>query len=193
MRKFIFRAVLIASLAPATLLAAAAYSSDGSEIGALMDNAATRAILEKLLPEVAKSEYMDMIRGLTLRTLQGYSPDKVTDKTLTEIDAELAKLASSSTTPVVAPNSATGASGGATPAAAPLAAYTTADTSIGDLIDNPALRELLDKHFPGFSQKDGIDQGRPMTLKSVQQYVPELTDKALAELDADLAKVAAKK
>jgi len=72
--------------------------------------------------------------------------------------------------------------------------YTTEETVIGDLIDNPQTRAILDKHLPGLSTSDQIDMARGMTLKSIQAFAPDtVTDDALAKVDADLAKLPAKK
>jgi hypothetical protein len=75
----------------------------------------------------------------------------------------------------------------------PPAHYTTAETDIGTLLDDPAARSVVDKHIPGFSSREQIDMARPMTLKSIQPYAPDITDKVLAEIDTDLAKLPAKK
>ena len=53
-------------------------------------------------------------------------------------------------------------------AAAP--AYSTSETSIGDLLDNPATKAVLDKHMPGFAGNPQIDMARGMTLKQIQQF-----------------------
>jgi hypothetical protein len=80
------------------------------------------------------------------------------------------------------------------PAAAKTAHYSTSETDIGTLLDDPAARAVLDKHIPGFSTQDQIDMARSMTLRAVQQYAPDkYTDKVLAEIDADLAKLPVKK
>ena len=81
------------------------------------------------------------------------------------------------------------------PAAASAApAYSTSETSIGDLLDNPATKAVLDKHMPGFSGNPQIDMTRGMTLKQIQQFASDaVTDEALANIDADLAKIPAKK
>lgn len=79
-------------------------------------------------------------------------------------------------------------------AAAPApASYTTESTEIGALLDDPAAKAVLAKHIPDVVSNPGIDQARSMTLKQVQQYSPDLSDKVLAEIDADLAKLPAKK
>lgn len=73
------------------------------------------------------------------------------------------------------------------------AVYTTADTEIGTLLDDPAARAVLDKHIPSVSKGENIDMARSMTLRSLQQYAADtLTDQALKDIDADLAKIAAK-
>ena len=80
------------------------------------------------------------------------------------------------------------------PQTAAHAAYSTSDTDIGTLLDDPAARAIVDKHIPGFSSGDQIDMARGMTLKAIQQFAADtLTDKVLAQIDADLAKLTAKK
>ena len=72
--------------------------------------------------------------------------------------------------------------------------YSTSETAIGTLLDDPAAREVIDKHVPGFSSKPQIDMARSMTLKAIQQYDPTTyTDEVLAKIDADLAKLPEKK
>lgn len=72
--------------------------------------------------------------------------------------------------------------------------YSTAETPIGELLDDPRARAILDKYLPGFSTADQIDTARGMTLKDVQQYSPDtITDDALAKIDNDLAKLASEK
>lgn len=79
--------------ASATVSAAAGrYTTEDTEIGALMDDPAARAVIEKDAPDVAKSEQIDMARGMTLRAIQQYAPDILTDAVLAKIDDDLAKL-----------------------------------------------------------------------------------------------------
>lgn len=84
-----------------------------------------------------------------------------------------------------APAFAQPAADGAAPAAS--AAPSTAATPLGDLLDNPATRAVLDKHVPEMVSSPQIDMARGMTLKSLQPYAPNLTDEKLAAIDADLA------
>jgi hypothetical protein len=76
----------------------------------------------------------------------------------------------------------------AAPAAA--ARYSTADTELGTLMDNPQTKAVLDKYIAPMMNNPQIAQARGMTLKALQTYAgPMLTDDVLAKIDADLAKV----
>jgi para-nitrobenzyl esterase len=82
----------------------------------------------------------------------------------------------------------------ADPATATKPAYSTADSTIGELIDNPATKAIFDKYLPGVSSNEQFDMAKAMTLRQVQAYAPDqFTDETLAKIDADLAKVPAKK
>lgn len=81
-----------------------------------------------------------------------------------------------------------------TPAASAQPAYNVEATDIGTLLDDPAARAIVDKHLPGFTSNGQIDMARGMTLKSVQQYAPDMvTDQALAGIQAELNKLPAQK
>lgn len=72
-------------------------------------------------------------------------------------------------------------------------AFSTAETSIGDLIDNPATKAVLDKHLPGFSENPQISMARAMTMRQIQGFAADmLPDEKLALVDADLAALPAK-
>ena len=58
----------------------------------LMDDPAAHAIVDKFLPGLFSGDQIDMVRSLTLKAIQAYAPDRISDKALAEIDAELAKL-----------------------------------------------------------------------------------------------------
>ncbi|MDE2597609.1 MAG: hypothetical protein KGL44_12095 [Sphingomonadales bacterium] len=91
---------LIALAAPAsiahaqatTATAKAAFSTADTDLGTLLDNPATKAVLSKYIADMIANPQIDMARALTLRQLQSYSGDKLTDDTLAKIDAELAKI-----------------------------------------------------------------------------------------------------
>lgn len=71
---------------------AAAYTSADTEIGVLLDDPAAKAVLEKYVPGLTTSSQIDMARGMTLKAIQPYAADDITDAKLASIDAELAKL-----------------------------------------------------------------------------------------------------
>jgi hypothetical protein len=78
------------------------------------------------------------------------------------------------------------------PAAAPAAAakLTTADTTIGDLLDNPAAKAVLEKHLPALVGNAQIEMARSMTLKQIQPMTGDmLSDELLAKVDLDLAAI----
>lgn len=78
---------------------------------------------------------------------------------------------------------------GTTPVAP--ATYSVESTDIGTLLDDPAAKAIVDKHLPGFTDNPQIEMARPMTLKAIQQFVPDkITDQALAEIEAEFAKAA---
>lgn len=82
-------------------------------------------------------------------------------------------------------------------AAAPAAAaahYSTNEATVGQILDDPAAKAVVDKHLPGLLASEQIDMAREMTLKTLQQYAPDqVTDAALTNIDADFAKIPAKK
>jgi para-nitrobenzyl esterase len=82
----------------------------------------------------------------------------------------------------------------AAPAAAAAAHYSTDNTTIGEIMADPAAKAVVDKHVPGMLANDQIEMAKDMTLKQIQQYSPDnLSDKTLADIDAEFAKLPAKK
>ncbi|MET0269396.1 MAG: hypothetical protein ABW173_03105 [Sphingomonas sp.] len=77
------------SAAPAT---PAAYSAEATDIGTLIDNPQTKAILSKHLPDFVANPQIDMARSMTLKQVQSYAGDTMTDEVLLKIDADLAKV-----------------------------------------------------------------------------------------------------
>ena len=72
--------------------------------------------------------------------------------------------------------------------------YTSLTTPIGQLLDNPQTRAVLEKHVPTFLKSPQIDMARGVTLYALQSYVPDqFNDATLAKIDADLATVPVKK
>jgi len=83
---------LAAEPAAAAAPAAAKYTTEETELGTLLDDAAAKAVLQKHLPELIANPQIEMARSMTLKQLQNYSGDKVTDEALAKIDADLAKI-----------------------------------------------------------------------------------------------------
>lgn len=85
-----------ASADPASLpgaAQAAKFKTDQTTIGDIMDNPSATAVVKKYLPDMFANEQINMARGMTLKAVQQYSADTVTDKVLASIDADFAKLA----------------------------------------------------------------------------------------------------
>ena len=102
MIKFVLAAALAATTVPAIAATAQpaaqapaakqAYTSADTDIGTLLDDAAAKAIVEKYIPGFTTNPQVDMARAMTLKAVQAFAPDEVTDDRLAKIDAELAKL-----------------------------------------------------------------------------------------------------
>lgn len=89
----------LAQSAPARPAAAApSYSTDTTQLGTLVDNPATKAVLLKHIPEMINGlgENLERASGMTLKEMQGalktYSPDALPDAKLAAIDADLAQI-----------------------------------------------------------------------------------------------------
>lgn len=95
MRSLIVTAVLASSFVFASAIAqtTAAYSTEATDLGTLLDDPAARAVLEKHVPTLINNSQIEMARSMTLKGLQQYAADTVTDAALAAIDADLAKLA----------------------------------------------------------------------------------------------------
>ncbi len=101
-RKTYMIALIAAALSPMSAIAqttpapaaapAPAYTVADTDIGTLLDNPATKAILDQHMPEFSANPQIDMARGMTLKAIQAYAADKITDEALAKIDADLAKL-----------------------------------------------------------------------------------------------------
>jgi len=81
-----------AQTAPAAAPAATGYSVEDTEIGTLLDDPAAKALLDKHMPGFSANEQIDMARSMTLKMVQQYAPDTLTDKALADLQADLAAL-----------------------------------------------------------------------------------------------------
>lgn len=85
---------VLAQVAPkaGTAQAARHYTTADTEIGTLLDDADAKAIVEKHIPGMTANPQLDMARSMTLKGIQQYAPEDVTDARLAAIDADFAKL-----------------------------------------------------------------------------------------------------
>lgn len=159
---------LMPSPEPAVTLPGISYSVEESELGALLDYADAREMLERHLPGIADLRQLAIARPLTLLDLQPYYPRLITDEKLAALDAELGELKGSA-----------------------VVVYTTGSTLVGVILDDPEARAIVDKYLPGFSTHPDIDQGRGFTLNFMQKFDREqLTDEKLANMNRDFEALA---
>ena len=79
-------------------------------------------------------------------------------------------------------------------AAAKKPIYSTAETTIGVLLEDPAAKAILDKHIPGMTDNPSISMAAGMTLKALQAMAGDkVTDEMLAAVDADFKALQASK
>jgi para-nitrobenzyl esterase len=88
-------AAAFAQTAPAPTAPAAAttgYSVEDTDIGTLLDDPAAKAVLDKHIPGFSTKDQIDLARSMTLKGIQQYAPDMITDKLLSDIQVDLSKL-----------------------------------------------------------------------------------------------------
>ena len=91
-------AVPAAAEEPAAVAPAPAYSTSATEIGTLLDNPQTRAVLDKHMPAFASNPQIEMARAMTLRQIQSFAADMLKQlgvsrvKILTNNPAKIAAL-----------------------------------------------------------------------------------------------------
>lgn len=92
MRTMSFIATVAVVVAPAAASAQATpkFNTASSKINELIANPQAKAVLEKHLPQVLGAA--DQIGDQTLKGLQNMAPDRLPDKLLADIDADLAKI-----------------------------------------------------------------------------------------------------
>ncbi len=93
----LFAAVASVSLLPAAAVAqnapATHYSVSTTLVGKLLDDPAAAAVLEKMIPTVyANDMFQSAGRDLTLKDVQQYEPDALSDENLAKIQVELDKI-----------------------------------------------------------------------------------------------------
>lgn len=96
---FVAAALSIATVAapiaavPAFAQAAAAkFNTTDTTIGDLLANAEAKAVLEKHLKEFVSNPQIEQASSMTLRQIQSYAGDALSDAKLAQVDADLAKI-----------------------------------------------------------------------------------------------------
>jgi hypothetical protein len=85
-------------IAPAFAQAAPAekpahYSATSTLVGTLLNDPAANAVLKKMIPTVYANEmFQENGRELTLKAIQQYEPDELSDANLAKIQVELDKI-----------------------------------------------------------------------------------------------------
>jgi hypothetical protein len=92
--------------APSAPAATPQFSTATTTLGALIENEATRAVVERHLPGISQHPMLDQARGFTLRMIQQFAPDQLSNERLDAIDRDLSAL------PTPAPAPATPAPAG---------------------------------------------------------------------------------
>jgi hypothetical protein len=79
--------------ADATAAKAAHYSVSATPVGKMLDDPAADAILKKMIPTVYANEmFHTMGRDSTLKAIQQYEPEALSDENLAKLQAELDKI-----------------------------------------------------------------------------------------------------
>lgn len=77
---------------PPQTATAAKFSTAASTIGDLIDNAEAKAVLMKYIPDLVGNAQIEMARSMTLKQIQGFAGDALSDAVLAKIDADLAAI-----------------------------------------------------------------------------------------------------
>lgn len=75
------------------------------------------------------------------------------------------------------------------PAAAAAAVAYSSNSTVGELLDNPAAKAVLATIIPDVVSHPQINEARSMPLQELAQYAPQLTSEVFARIDAELAKI----
>lgn len=65
------------------------YSVESTEIGILMDDPAARRLIDRHVPGFSTDQQFDVARSMSLRAVQRYAPDKLSDAVLARIEEDL--------------------------------------------------------------------------------------------------------
>jgi hypothetical protein len=134
--------------------------SVNSLVGELLDNPQTKAVLDRHIPEFSPDPRVRGARTIPLKMISGFSQDTLTPERLAAIDADLALCRKSF----------------------------SIDSRVGELLDNPRARAVLDKYAPDFAANPNVHKARDISLKMVSAFSRDnITSELLEKLDAELS------
>ncbi len=132
-----------------------------SKVGELLDNAETKAVLDKHIPDFSPNPLVRAAHSIALKKVLAYNDD-LSPSQLAAINADLALCKKT---------------------------YSI-DSTVGELLKNARAKAILDKHIPEFSPNPLVRAMHDMPLKSVLGYSGgTVTPERLAAVNADLAKL----
>jgi hypothetical protein len=86
-------ALIVPAIGAEATAPAARYSVSSTLVGKMLDDPAANALLKKMIPTVYANEmFQTMGRDLTLKAIQQYEPDALSDENLAKLQAELDKI-----------------------------------------------------------------------------------------------------
>lgn len=77
--------------APAGAQAVAGFSAD-TPLETVVADPAAKAVLDKTLPNIAKHPAFEQFKAMSLRQLQPYASDRISEEAVAKVDAELKAL-----------------------------------------------------------------------------------------------------
>jgi hypothetical protein len=78
--------------APAVAPTTSSFSAD-TPLEAVVADPAAKAVLDKTLPNIAKHPAFEQFKAMSLRQLQPYASDKISEEAVAKVDVELKALA----------------------------------------------------------------------------------------------------
>jgi hypothetical protein len=131
-----------------------------SLVGELLDNPQTKAVLDKLIPDFSPNPLVEATRKIPLKMVAAFSQDTITPELLVAINADLAACKK----------------------------VFSIYSLVGELLDSPRAKAVLDKYIPEFATNPLVHNARDISLKMVSGFSQAtLTPVLLEKIDAELA------
>lgn len=165
------------------LLTTSATLTTRSLLSDLLRNAQSAAVLRRHLPRLLDSPQLGLSTQTSLRAMQAYDHG-LTDTLLEQIDKELAQLKPEVSAPTMSSAAQEMLRKWPKPAR-PL----SVDHKIGDLLADADGRAVMERWLPDLVSSDQLSYALDRTLRSVQSFMPALTDETLTRINAELAAI----